>query len=30
LDWSSLGGRHTFVTCKTIHFPFGPRKYMKN
>lgn len=29
LDWSSLGGRHTFVTCKTIHFPFGPRKYMK-
>ena len=30
LDWSSLGGRHTFVTCKTIHVPFGPRKYMKN
>lgn len=30
LNCSSLGGRHTFVTCKTIHFPFGPRKYMKN
>ena len=29
LDWSSLGRRQTFVTCKTIHFPFGPRKYMK-
>ena len=30
LDWSSLCRRHTFVTCKTIHFPFGPRKYIKN
>ena len=29
LDWSSLCRRHAFVTCKTIHFPFGPRKYIK-